>query len=77
VLGLRRTVLTREDAVKGALVIVAAAVGGVLLAGVASAVLIPALPPALRGAPLVWATTAVVVALAVLAAFKLTGSNGD
>jgi hypothetical protein len=63
--------------VKGALALAAGAVAGILLSGVVSAALIPFLPPALRGVPLVCATTIVVVALAVFAAYRLSAPRSE
>jgi hypothetical protein len=45
--------------------VVAGLVVGMLLSGLAAAILVPNLPPRLRGPELVWTSTAIVVALAV------------
>ena len=62
---------------KRALAIAAGVVVGMLLSGAVAAALIPLLPPRLQGASTVWATTAVVVALAVLASWMLSAPGQD
>ena len=62
---------------KRALAIVAGVVVGMLLSGAVAAALIPLLPAPLQSAGTVWATTAVVVALAVLASWMLSAPGQD
>jgi hypothetical protein len=44
---------------------------GVLLAGISNAVLVALLPPSLRGAPTLWATTALIVTVTTAALWLL------